>query len=270
VRRREERGVIYAALTVWAVLIVFMAIGVHALWSRLVGPTAVGWALLPGTVVSEMFYIFGCLITGGEVHRARLLPGGGGRKGGDAEPSTEVRPRLKHIGPLLAAMLAVLACADAIVLAHAFLGEPVIKQFLFQWFQPLAALPQAVPTSAEAFWQQLGAQTSLLRRMTETWGKLDWLQWRVPLFVYLTVCFSVRLAPLRRDLRYTLGAVVVLAGIIAGVGAVSERFDGVVERVWPLLTYVWAMLLFLLAVTLLLHGAVALARVLAGKAPKPA
>ena len=82
---------IYAAFTLWLVLILFAGIGVYRLWTKLVKPAWVNWALLPGTVVSEMAYIFGCLITGGEIRRAKLMPDGGGRKGNtDGEPATQV------------------------------------------------------------------------------------------------------------------------------------------------------------------------------------
>jgi len=83
--------VIYAAFTLWFFLILFVAIGVHRLWAGLVGARPVGWALLPGTLVAEMAYILGCLITGGEIRRANLFPTRGGPRGGGeaAEPRTE-------------------------------------------------------------------------------------------------------------------------------------------------------------------------------------
>ena len=268
----QGRHLIYAAFTVWLLLILFMAIGVHALWSRMVKPVWVAWALLPGTIVCEMAYIFGCLITGGEIRRAKILPGktGAKSKAADGEPGTESTPRLKVIGPILAALFAVIACIAGVVAAHAFLGEPVIKEFIHGWTLPLAALPDRLPASGGAFWDQLRHQASLLQRMTETLGKLHWLNWRVPLFVYLTICFSIRLAPVRRDLRYTLASVLVITGAIALAGAVSPRFANLVRDVWPLLTYIWTVLLFLLIATLLLHGLLALFRVLAGKSGKTA
>ena len=64
---------IYATFTVWLFLVLFVGAGVYRLWSGMVRPAWVNWALLPGTVVSEMAYIFGCLITGGAIRRATLL-----------------------------------------------------------------------------------------------------------------------------------------------------------------------------------------------------
>jgi len=261
--------VIYAAFTLWFFLILFVAIGVHRLWAGLVGARPVGWALLPGTLVAEMAYILGCLITGGEIRRANLFPTRGGPRGGGeaAEPRTEAEPKLKIIGPVFASLLAVVACVAALIVLHSLLGEPVIAEFTgLPGLLGLNSLPKELPTSTEAFWEQLRGQVSLLRRMAGTLVELEWTNWRVPLFVYLTICLSVRLAPVRRDLRGTLAAVVLIAGGIALVGVIWKQFSDLMQDLWPLLTYIWASLLFLLAVTLLVRGVVWLVLVLAGKA----
>lgn len=263
---------IYAAFTLWLFLIIFLGAGLYRLWSQIVRPAWVNWTLLPGTVVSEMAYIFGTLISGGEIRRAKLLdiPGrrhpGRGRGANESNPTAEAAPRLKVIGPIIAAMLAVLACAAAILAVHWLLGKPVISQFSVAGgeLRP-AALPKSFPVNWAGLWDQLQGQVRLLRRMCETWGELDWFNWRVPLFVYLAACLSVRLAPVSRDMRATLGAVVVIAAVIALIGALSSGFGDLMTDIWPLLTYVWASLLFLLLVTLLVRGVVVLFGVLSGK-----
>lgn len=250
---------IYAAFTLWLLLILFTGIGVYRQWARLVKPSRVNWALLPGTAISEMAYIFGCLITGGEIRRAKLIPSREGVEG-EGEPTAEAAAGLKFVGPIVASLLAIVACGGAILAAHALLGEPLIEEFRVG-----AALPQKLPTSWDGLWAQVGMQVSLLRRMCETWGRAEWTNWRVPLFVYLSLCLSIRLSPVRRPVRPTLGAVVAIAGAIALIGLIWGRFDRLMEDIWPLLTYIWASLLFMLVVTLLLRGVVALVRILAGK-----
>ena len=254
---------IYAALALWLFLILFAAVGVYRLWARMIRPAWLDWALLPGTVVSEMAYIFGCLITGGEIRRAKILPGKGGSKAGGAQPPTEATGGLKVIGPVVASLLAILACVGAILLLHKLLGQPIIEKFIGIW--PQARLPQELPRSIESFWDQMETQVRLLRRMSQTCGELDWLDWRVPLFVYLTACLSIRIAPVSRPIRPTLAAAVVIAAIIALIGLISSSFRGLISDVWPLLTYLWASLLFLLVATLLLNGLVHLVRVLLGR-----
>ncbi len=257
---------IYAAFTLWLLLILFTGIGVYRQWARLVKPSRVNWALLPGTAISEMAYIFGCLITGGEIRRAKLIPPREGVEG-EGEPTAEAAAGLKFVGPIIASLLTIVACGGAILAAHALLGEPLIEQFHVgaKRLLPLAALPQELPTSWDGLWAQVGKQVSLLRRMCETWGRAEWTNWRVPLFVYLSLCLSIRLSPVRRPVRPTLGAVVAIAGAIALIGVIWRRFDGLMKDIWPLLTYIWASLLFMLVVTLLLRGVVAIVRILAGK-----
>lgn len=261
---KKESLVIYAAFTVWLFGIVFLAMGCYSLLTRLVPPAWVNWALLPGTIVSEMAYIFGCLITGGEIHRAKIMPQGGEGKGDT--PGTEAASRLGIVGPIIAAWICIVACGAVIIVAHNYLGQPVMQKFESDATSPdKVYLSQELPASVEGFWAQMHKQLDLLHHTCSTWGRLNWSDWHVLVFVYLALCLAVRLAPAGRPLRATLGAAVLVAAMIAGAGAVSVSFTGLIEQLWTLLTYVWCVLLFLLAVTLLLHGLVALARGLAAK-----
>jgi hypothetical protein len=241
-------------------------VGIYRLWTSLGKSVWVNWALLPGTVVSEMSYIFGCLITGGEIRRAKIVPDVGGKSSDDGNPKTEASAKLKHVGPVLASLMSVVACAGAILLVHSLLGGEVMRQFangggvLSQ-----ASLPRELPTSWQGLWDQVNRQVVLLRRMCETMGEVDWLDWRVPLFVYLSMCLAVRLSPAGRPLRATLGAAVAMSLVLAIIGLIWTRFADLIQDIWPLVTYVWASLLALLAITLLVRGAVALAAVLTGK-----
>ena len=266
-------ALIYAVFSMYLLGILFTAMGVYRLWAGIVKPGRVNWALLPGTIVAEMAYIFGSLITGGEVRRAKLMDAGKGKSSpgsaGEAEPTTETKPKLRYIGPVVAAFMVIVACGAGILIVHAILGEPVIKQFANIRTLNLTDRLQEFPTTTAAFWDQLGWQVDLLHRMATTCTELKWTNWRVPLFVYLAMCLTIRLAPVRRPLRPTLAAVIVLAGIIALVGVVWKRFDGLMGDLWPLVMYVWASLLFMLWVSLMVRGGVGLARALAGKdAPK--
>ncbi len=254
---------IYAAFILYLVLIVFTAIGVYRLWTGLVRPAWVNWVLLPGTLVSEMAYILGCLITGGEIRRAKIIPSGQGSA--DGAPAAEASGGLRYVRPLVASLLTLLACSAAIVVLHGLLGDPVIQKFVLSDTWRLAAAPKELPGSWPGLWEQLGAQMHLLRRMLETLWEVDWTDWRVPVFVYLAACLSVRIVPVGRDLRAALGAVGLTAGLVALAGGVSDAWGDLLSDAWPLLTYIWANLLLLLVVTLLIRGIVALVMILAGK-----
>ena len=212
-----------------------------------------------------MGYIFGCLITGGEVRRAKLMAQSGD-SADDGEPTAELSGGVKYIGQILAALVAIVACVAAVILTHKVLGGPVVGQFITgDGIMSTAALPQQLPTSWDMLWEQVSRQVTLLRRMCETWGRLDWLDWRVPLFVYVSLCLAVRLSPTGRPVRPTLAAAAAIAVVIALVGLAWPRFSSIVQDVWPLLTYLWASLLLALVITGLALGLSCLIRTIAGK-----
>lgn len=257
---------IYAAFTFWLLMIMFTSMGVYSLWARMIKPNWLNWALLPGTIVSEMAYIFGCLITGGEIRRAKLIPPAPSKGSGDGEPVTEATAGMKYLGPIVAALISIVACVTVILLAHSLLGKPVIREFSTAGgLLPLAELPKEPATTWNTFWDHISQQVSLLKRMCETYGNVNWLDWRVPVFVYLSGCLGIRLCPGKRPLRASLAAAGCLAAVIAVIGLIWTEFDGLMGDIWPLLTYIWTSLLFLLAVTLLAKGAIALVAVLMGK-----
>jgi len=261
----EELALIYAALTFWLMLLILVGIGVYRLWAGLGRANWVNWALLPGTVVSEMGYIFGCLITGGEVRRAKLMRQSG-ETGDDGEPTAELSGGVRYIGPILAALVSIVACVAAVILVHKLLGGPVVGQFITgDGMLSLAALPKQLPTTWDLFWDQVSRQVMLLRRMCETLARLDWLDWRVPLFVYVSLCLAVRLSPTGRPVRPTLAAAAAVSVVIAVVGLVWPGLSSIVQDVWPLLTYLWASLLLALVVTGLALGLGYLVKIIVGK-----
>jgi hypothetical protein len=265
----------YVAFGVYLLLIIFAGIGVYKLWTAMVKPAVIDWLLLPGTIVSEMAYIFGCLITGGEIRRAKLIggEGGGGKKGGSSGgegksagggggggATTETGGGIKYVGPLVASILAIVACGAAMFLANHWLGGPVIEDFRAE-----TSLSPVLFTTWASFWSFLREQIHLLQRGCEALSALNWRDWHVPLFVYLAACLSIRLAPTRRDMRWTLAAAIFLSGLTALLAYASVRFHHIIDGIWPLVTYVWTTLLLMLLVTLLLKGLIILGMVLVGK-----
>jgi len=260
---------IYATFTLWLVLVVFMGIGVYRMWASLGKPAWVNWALLPGTLVAQMAYIFGCLITGGEIKNAKMVPDKG--DGGGA-PKTSDSPRLKTVGPIISSLMVLVACGAATLAVHKALGKPVMERFsgqssgLFSYSTASKVeLPKDLPRSWDDGWKLAGRQVQLIKHTCETWWDLEWSNWRVAVFVYLAICLAVRLGPVSRPIRPTLGAVCAAAGIIAIIGAIDKDFSDLMDDIWPLLTYVWASLLTLLAGTLAVLGTVALWRIMTGK-----
>ncbi len=254
---------IYAAFTFWFFVILFMGVGAYRLWGRLLRPAWVSWALLPGTLVSELAYIFGSLITGGEIRQARLMSSAGNASASaeSSEPTTEATPKLRVIGPVIASMIAIIACAGGILAVRTVIGQGVIAEFHVAG----ASLPRELPRSVPDFWDLMERQVHLLRSTSHAWGELQWSNWRTLLFVYLSLCLAVRLGPVRRQMRATLAAVVLLAAVIAAAGAVSTRFTNLITDIWPLVSYVYSVLLFVLVLGLAANAVAGLFRILAGK-----
>ena len=265
-RTEQIQTMIYAAFTFWLLMIMFTSMGVYSLWARMIRPNWLNWALLPGTIVSEMAYIFGCLITGGEIRRAKLIPPAPKKDAPDGEPITEATAGMTYIGPIVAALISIVACVAVILLAHTLLGKPVIREFSTAGgLLSVAGLPKEPASSWDMFWEHLTQQISLLRRMCEAYGNVNWLDWRVPVFVYFSGCMAIRLCPGKRPLRPSLVAAGCLAAVIALIGLIWQEFAGLMNDLWPLLTYIWTSLLFALTVTLMAKGAIAFVRVLMGK-----
>ncbi|MDP7637266.1 MAG: hypothetical protein QF577_06940 [Phycisphaerae bacterium] len=252
---------IYAAFTLWLVFTIFAGVGVYRMWAALDKPAWVNWALLPGTVVSEMAYIFGCLITGGEIQKAKLVPDAG--NSGSGEPKTSATPRWKFIGPIIASLIALVASGAAILVLNHVLGQPVMEQFRLAVAEPLK---QELPTTWDGLWIHLSDQLRILRGICEMCPKLQWKNWRVGLFVYLAICLTVRLGPVSRPIHATLGAAIAASAVIALIGVISgEQFAALIKDIWPLLTFMWASLMLLLVGTLIVRGLTALWKILAGK-----
>lgn len=262
----ESEDLLYTGLAFlfWLTLIVLTALGVHRMLELFGKPKAVEWILLPGVIVAEMAYVFGCLITGGEVRNARLFPSGKGKG-----RTTEVITQFKGIGPVLADLAVVAACVACIIAVHGFLGEPIIRDFIVDDTTPVPTvgpdLSTQLPTTAQELWDFPGAQVLLVRKMYETCLKTSWLDWRAVLFVYLGLCLSIRLAPVRRPVRPALGTVALAAVILALVPRAGAEWAERIDSLWLLLTYIWSSLLFTLLIAALARGGVYLVSVLRGQ-----
>ena len=249
------------AFAFWLLLIVFTALGTHRLLEQFGKGRYVDWLLLPGVLVAEMAYVFGCLVTGAEVRSASLFPTGTGRTA-----MTQATPRVKVAGPVTAALIAMAGCLAVILAVHGLLGEPIIKDFIVD---QAGLVPKAetdlsgqLPTTAEEFWAFPGAQVKLVRKMYQTCLNANWLNWRVPLFVYLALCLSIRLGPARRPVRPTMGAALLAAVVLGIVQQGSEVWADRIEGLWLLLTYVWSSVLLVLLLVAMIRGGVYLVTVI--------
>lgn len=246
---------LYAAMTFWLLIIVLSAWGVHQLWSGMVRPRIVNAILLPGTLVAQLGHVLGLLVTGATVNDTTLY-----KDDGTGEPGTtkDAKPRIPIIGPVAIGLLPLLACAIAIFFVVRYLGRRVLEGIARQ---PVAA---SIPTSLAGVWQLLRDQVTLLEVLVDATIAVLPGGWPAWLFVYLMICLTVRMAPFPGNLRGSLGAIVLLGVLAAGIGAISDTLPGYINGGgWLILSLTVATLLFLLLISAMVRGSVALVKLLA-------
>ena len=246
---------LYAAATMWLMLIVLLAWGVHHLWSGVAKPKVVNSILLPGTLVAQLGHVFGLLITGGTVNNMALMTDD---ESGAPQTPADPKPRVPVIGPILVALLPMVALGCAIYAAVSWIGAPIMRHMPIEPY-----VPPELPASVAAFWGQLRNLITLCERTVEAIRQVQLLEWRNGLFIYLLICMSVRMAPLPGNLRGHLGAVL-LTGVLAAVlGSVFPSVPQSLAGSWPVVTLTVATLMLLLMASLLIRGLIGLGQMLA-------
>jgi hypothetical protein len=243
---------LYVAMTFWLLVCVLTAWGVHRLWCGILPAKAFNALLLPGTLVALLGHILGLLVTGATVNTATLYKDGSG----DPETTTDPKPRIPVVGPVIIGMLPLLACGTAIYFVVRYLGGPILGRL------PNNYVRMELPTNMPGLFDLLRGQISLVESLIAAVRATDFNEWKSGVFFYLLVCLTVRMAPFEGTLRGALAAIVVLG---LGTAAVTSLFDVADPRVLTgqsILTLTVAALLFLLFTSLLLRGAVGLVQLL--------
>lgn len=245
---------LYAALTFWLLVIVFSAWGVHWLWSRMIKPRAVNTILLPGTLVAQLGHVMGLLVTGNSVQNTTLM---GDDDEGEPQSETPEKSRLPVIGPIVIALLPLAACALGLYWAAEWWGQGVIARL----GEPRVAA--ALPTSLAAFWALLRESLTVTESMVNAIINADWTQWPTIVFVYLSVCLTVRMTPFEGNRRGAIGAILFSGLTIGALAALIPSIRDFTLQTWPVLSFAVGMLLFLLLASLLISGVVGLVKILA-------
>lgn len=249
----------YIALTFWLLAIVMTAWGVHRLWSGMIRAKVVNALLLPGTLVATLGHVLGLLVTGGTVRDTSLV--GEDESGG---PTTTPAPqtRIPFVGPIIVSMLPLLACMVAVFVLAQIWGRPVIAGLNVRTVGP------DVPISLAGFWQLLRDGISLAESMGSAMARTNIAGWQGPLFLYLLVCLSVRMAPFPGHLRGALGAILIVGLGAALLSSLIGLAEAHVQDAWAILNLTAGTLLFLLIISALTRGIVELVRLVRGGSPE--
>ncbi|MCG3138479.1 MAG: hypothetical protein HJJLKODD_02344 [Phycisphaerae bacterium] len=257
---------LYAALTVWLLVVVYCAHGVYQLWSGLIQSKVINILLLPGTLVAQLGHILGLLITGGTVNNTSLM-----KDEKTAEPTTDKNPetQVPVFGPIIIALLPILACGLSIYAVVSTIGQDVLTATLTNQVSGSSSTGQlttALPTSLSAFWATLRGCLTMVERFSGAILSSDFGHWQSWLFAYLLICLTVRMAPLPGNQRGSVGAILLLGFITAIVGLATNATVDTIRNIWNLLSFAVATLLFLLVISLIIRGAVGLLRIVTSKA----
>lgn len=243
----------YIALTFWMLTIVLASWGVHQLWSGMIRAKVLNTILLPGTFVAQVGHVLGLLVTGATISNTTLFKDD---ESGAPETTPDPKPRIPVIGPVIIAMLPLLACGTAVFLLARQLGRSIVAAM------PTGIVGPRLPTSLAGFWQTLHDQLTLAEAGVAAATSADFGSWKTWLFLYLMICLTVRMAPFPGTLRGSLGAILVL-GI--GGATISSLFDVADPRVqtgWAVMSLTVATLVLLLMMSLAVRGGVGLTRIL--------
>ncbi len=239
----------YLTLACWLVLILVAGLGLYRYWTRRIGGAVVDWLMLPATLVGEIAYSAGRLMTGRPAFGGLISP----------QDVKEDACRFAITGKngfpiaMLCSCLTFILCSLALASAIKWLGQPVVKSLILsQGLPALTTLPKELPTSWDALWNFFVYQFHLLQRFCKMLTRQDFLQWRTGVFVYLSAVFAVRLGPVRHNWRATIVVGILLIALLAALTVIPAVGNFADSTLWYVLTYVWGMLLFLLALTLIL------------------
>ena len=244
---------IYAATAVWLTVVVLLAWGVHQLWSGIVKPKTVNTVVLPGTVIAQIGRVVGLLITGATVNNAAVVGDGDNR---EPTAQTAVRSKIPVVGPMVVALLPMVALGFAILVVTVKLGDPVAC------LMPADGLPVDLPSSLAAFWDRLRGLITLAEQTLESVRGADGSAWKIATFTYLMICFTVRMAPMPGNALGHIGAIAAV-GVVAALAATLSPLPGAwIAEAWPVLSLAIGWLLLLLLISLIARGAVGVVRLI--------
>lgn len=239
----------YAAMTFWLLVIVFAALGVHRLWSSLVQPKVVNSILLPGTLVAQLGYVLGLLITGGTVNNTTLIKDD---DSGEPETGGDEKPRVPLVGTMIIALLPMVGCAVAIYWTSRYWGSSILNAMA-----DTSLASAQLPTTIDMFFAMLRQTVGLVEHLVSVVQRQNLTDWRTLLYLYLVICLTVRMAPLTGNLRGSLAAIA-LCGVCTFLLGQMMSTASPLASAWPLITFSAAVLLFLLIVSLIIKGLVCL------------
>ncbi len=243
---------LYAAMVFWLMVLVFAAYGTHQLWAGIMKPNVLNVLLLPGTLIAQAGRIVGMLVTGAQINNAALLTTADPAKIAKSKTS---KPKIPVVGPVLIALLPMLACGFAIHMVVTTIGQDVLNT-------STQLTSNELPLTFNSPWELLRSTIGVAEHVTGIVLSSDFRNWQTWLFVYLMICLTVRMAPMPGAHRGAIGAVLLIGVFIGLAGRFAATTEGAIQGLWDLLNFSVGCLLCLLLLSLTARGGVGLFRIL--------
>lgn len=246
---------LYAAMTFWLLVAVAAAWGVQQLWTGMVRPRVFNVVLLPGTLAAQLGHILGLLLTGGKVTNTSLISDD---ETGNPETTSDAKPRIPVVGPIVIGLLPLVACAAGIYFAAWYLGRPMAERVTSDVVGP------SLPLTVAGCWDLLRGLVTVSENTVNAVLESNLGSWRTWLFLYLLTCLSVRMAPLPGNVRGSIGAILILGVVGALAASLFDVPDPRLQTGWAIIRLTVGTLLALLIISSLIRGTVAVVQAIRG------
>lgn len=231
---------LYFAVAIELLVIVFLSYGVERLWVKHINNRFLRILLFPGSVAHVLSHAILCLITGATIRNLNIF------RFENNEVQFE-RPRIKVVGNFLIAAAPIFGCGVAILFLAKFLGSSVNENQHIPnnigWYDNVRSLSDSIKITLLAFWREINDHKAYPL-----------------LFIFLSIIFTVSMAPKREEFKFLILGLIVLAAIpfsieMYGVSLRNNYWWGVILNwMWRLITLSVSVLSAILCITLIIIG----------------
>ncbi len=246
---------IYVAASIWLLIAVLMAWGVHHLSSTMAKPRTLDVLLFPGTLVAYVGRTVALLVAGAKIAPKAIAPPD--KKDPKPYDGPLYEPSVPVFGPLVVGFVPFLFTVCAIFAVLSRLGLPVLNAV------PHDQISAEFPTTLSVFWAQLRGVLTVAEVTFDAIRNTEMVNWRTALLTYLLASLSIRLSPFKGNASGLLGALAIIGAGTALVGTLTTAPADLIAGGWPHFCVVIGMLVLLMIATLIIRGIVSTVRVLA-------
>lgn len=232
---------LYFAISIELLAIAFLSFGIEKIWKKNINNKILQIFMLPGSVAHVLSHALLCLITGATIRNLNIFT-----------LENEIyfeRPKIRFVGNFLIIIAPIFGCGIILLFFATYLGSSAGEnqhiQDNVEWLDNAKFLAENVKTTLIAFWNEINNH------------KIPQL-----IFIYLSVIFTVSMAPKKEELKYLFFGLLILAAIPFFLEMFGIKFKdnglwiALLNGLWHLITLSISVLAALLTTTLIITGLV--------------